>query len=72
MSREPKGIIFSGGPLSGKQMMVESDITTYSFKLQPENLPPTAMTQETAEDKSYYRSKYKVGDCELFIYEDDV
>lgn len=67
---DAKGIVFSGGPLLGQQLMVQDFITEYKFKRLKSNLPTDDGWPDT-EDCFYYKSKYKVGELELFIWQDD-
>jgi hypothetical protein len=72
---ETKGIMLCNGPLSGRQLMAESWIKEYRFFEQP-LIPLLDDTPDNypkpPKERVYYKSKYKFGDFEIFIWEGDM
>lgn len=65
-----KGILFSGGPLDGQQLMVPDD-SIKEYKFARLNKPLSESGPVDIEDCFYYKTEYKVGSCELFVWQDD-
>lgn len=65
-----KGILFSGGPLDGQQLMVPDDaIKEYKFARLKKPLSESGIIDK--EDCFYYKTEYKIRDCEIFVWQDD-
>jgi hypothetical protein len=70
-----KAIMLCNGPLSGQAVVVDSEyMSEYAFfergdgSIIHKEVPTEAIV---AKRRVYYRSKYKFGDYEIFIWEED-
>ena len=72
MKMGSKAIMFCSGPLSGRQEMVDERMEVYRFFEQPKITSVNVTAPLTIKEGKYYKSKYKFGEFEIFVWEGDI